>query len=119
MVEGIPEIADSLVVDTGSLTDATGTLFLFVVLAPGVALDAQLKQRIAREVRRNLSPRHVPDRILSVPAVPRTLNGKKLEVPVKRLLLGGASATVASRDTLANPEALDAFARLAEQLRSG
>lgn len=59
----------------------------------------------------------MPDQILSVPAVPRTLNGKKLEVPVKRLLLGAAAESVASRDTLANPEALDAFARLAGELR--
>ncbi len=117
VVERIPEIADSLVVDTGSLADSTGRLYLFVVLAPGAALDDALKKRLASEVRRDLSPRHVPDEILSVAAVPRTLNGKKLEVPVKRLLLGAAVATVASRDTLANPEALDAFAQLAVELR--
>ena len=119
VVERIPEIADSLVVDTGSLEDATGTLYLFVVLAPGAALDLDLRRRLATEVRRELSPRHVPDQILSVPAVPRTLNGKKLEVPVKRLLLGASAATVASRDTLANPTALDDFARLALELRKG
>ncbi|MES1175385.1 MAG: acetoacetate--CoA ligase [Myxococcales bacterium] len=117
VVEQIPEIADSLVVDTGSLADATGTLYLFVVLAPGSTLDSDLRRRIASEVRRELSPRHVPDQILSVPAVPRTLNGKKLEVPVKRLLLGAAPSSVASRDTLANPAALDDFARLAAELR--
>ncbi len=118
VVEQLPEIADSLVVDTGSLTDANGTLYLFVVLAPNARLDEALKKRIASEVRRQLSPRHVPDEILSVPAVPRTLNGKKLEVPVKRLLLGADVAKVASRDTLANPDALDAFAALAIQLRA-
>ena len=118
VVEKIPEIVDSLVVDTGSLTDATGTLYLFVVLSPGAELDATLKKRIASEVRRELSPRHVPDQILSVPMVPRTLNGKKLEVPVKRLLLGAAADTVASRDTLSNPAALDHFAALALQLRN-
>lgn len=117
VVERIPEIADSLVVDTGSLADATGTLYLFVVLAPGAVLDLALHQRLSGEVRRELSPRHVPDQILSVPAIPRTLNGKKLEVPVKRLLLGAPAASVASRDTLANPEALDAFAELARQLQ--
>jgi acetoacetyl-CoA synthetase len=116
VVEGIPEIKDSLVVDTGSLKDATGTLYLFVVLAPGAELDNALRRRLATELRRELSPRHVPDQILSVPAVPRTLNGKKLEVPVKRLLLGAAKASVASRDTLADPQALDDFARLAEAL---
>jgi acetoacetyl-CoA synthetase len=116
VVEQIPEIVDSLVVDTGSLSDATGTLYLFVVLAEGAVLDATLKKRIQAEVRRELSPRHVPDQILSVTAVPRTLNGKKLEVPVKRLLLGAAAEKVASRDTLANPAALDEFARLAAKL---
>ncbi len=118
VVEQFPEIADSLVVDTGSLTDANGTLYLFVVLAPNAVLDDALKKQIASGVRRELSPRHVPDEILAVPAVPRTLNGKKLEVPVKRLLLGVDAAKVASRDTLANPDALDAFARLALTLRA-
>ncbi|MEO6602706.1 MAG: acetoacetate--CoA ligase [Polyangiaceae bacterium] len=119
VVEQIPEIADSLVVDTGSLADATGTLYLFVVMAPGSALNLDLRRRIASEVRRELSPRHVPDQILAVPAVPRTLNGKKLEVPVKRLLLGAPPSGVASRDTLANPAAFDDFARLAVELRKG
>lgn len=119
VVEQIPEIADSLVVDTGSLADGNGTLYLFVVLSSGATLDPDLRRRIASAVRRELSPRHVPDQILSVPAVPRTLNGKKLEVPVKRLLLGAAPEHVASRDTLANPAALDDFARLARELRKG
>jgi acetoacetyl-CoA synthetase len=118
VVEQIAEVADSLVVDTGSLAEATGTLYLFIVLAPGVALDATLKKRIASEIRRELSPRHVPDQILAVAAVPRTQNGKKLEVPVKRLLLGAEAAAVASRDTLANPAALDEFAALAKELRA-
>ena len=117
VVEQLPEINDSLVVDTGSLSDVTGTLYLFVVLAPNAVLDEGLKKRIASEVRRQLSPRHVPDQIVSVPAVPRTLNGKKLEVPVKKLLLGADATKVASRDTLANPDALDAFAVLAGTLR--
>src|SRR6187549_3786258 len=117
VVEQIPEIVDSLVVDTGSLSDAAGTLYLFVVLAPGALLDTALRRRIANDVRRELSPRHVPDQISSVPAVPRTLNGKKLEVPVKRLLLGASPESVASRDTLANPSALDDFAALARELR--
>ena len=117
MVERIPGILDSLVVDTGSLADSTGKLYLFVVLAAGAVLDEALKKRLASEVRRGLSPRHVPDEILSVAAVPRTLNGKKLEVPVKRLLLGAAAESVASRDTMLNPAALDAFARLAGELR--
>jgi acetoacetyl-CoA synthetase len=117
VIEQIPEIAESLVVDTGSLADAAGTLYLFVVLAPGATLDVDLRRRIGAAVRQQLSPRHVPDQIMSVAAVPRTLNGKKLEVPVKRLLLGASVETVASRDTLADPAALDEFARLAVELR--
>jgi acetoacetyl-CoA synthetase len=118
VVEGIPEIADSLVVDTGSLDgDALGKLWLFVVLAPGVALDSELKRRLKDVIRRDLSPRHVPDHVVAVAEVPRTLNGKKLEVPVKRILLGTAPEKAASRDTLKNPAALDPFVALAKDQR--
>jgi acetoacetyl-CoA synthetase len=117
VVERLPEITDSLVIDTGSLEgDAVGKLWLFVVLAPGVALDHALEHRIKDVVRRELSPRHVPDTIRAVRAVPRTLNGKKLEVPVKRILLGAPPEKVASLDTLADPSALDAFVELAREL---
>jgi acetoacetyl-CoA synthetase len=118
VVEALPEIADSLVVDTGSLdADAVGTLWLFVVLGPGVTLDHDLEKRIKSVIMKELSPRHVPDAIRAVAAVPRTLNGKKLEVPVKRLLLGADPKKVASRDTLQDPAALDAFVSLAATLR--
>jgi acetoacetyl-CoA synthetase len=118
VVEGIPEIADSLVVDTGSLDgDALGKLWLFVVLAPGVALDSELKRRLKDVIRRDLSPRHVPDHVVAIAEVPRTLNGKKLEVPVKRILLGTAPEKAASRDTLKNPAALDPFVALAKDQR--
>lgn len=114
VVEGLPEIVDSLVVDTGSLdADALGKLWLFIVPAPGLELDAELKRRIKDVIRRDLSPRHVPDRIVAVAEIPRTLNGKKLEVPVKRILLGTAPEKAASRDTLKNPAALDPFVELA------
>jgi len=117
VIEGLPAIADSLVVDTASLEgDAVGKLWLFVVLAPGATLDHALERHIKDVVRRDLSPRHVPDQIVAVRAVPRTLNGKKLEVPVKRILLGTPPEKAASRDTLADPSALDAFVELA---RSG
>jgi acetoacetyl-CoA synthetase len=112
VVEGLPEIADSLVVDTGSLEDAVGKMWLFVVLRDGVELDAALKRRIKDLLRAELSPRHVPDELRAVSGVPRTLNGKKLEVPVKRILLGADPAKVASRDTLANPGAFDDLVRL-------
>jgi acetoacetyl-CoA synthetase len=116
VVEALPEIADSLVVDTGSLSDSSGTLYLFVVLAPSNQLDHALKKRIAAAVRGELSPRHVPDEILAVSAIPRTLSGKKLEVPVKRILLGTAPERAASRDTLQNPQALDEFVAIANTI---
>ena len=112
VVEAMPEIADSLVVDTGSLEDAIGKMWLFVVLREGATLDTELKRRIKDLLKGELSPRHVPDQIRAIAAVPRTLNGKKLEVPVKRILLGEPPTKVASRDTLANPAALDALVAL-------
>jgi len=116
VVEAIPEVADSLVVDTATLDgDAVGKLYLFVVLADGASLNVELERKLKQAVKTELSPRHVPDAIVAVPAVPRTLNGKKLEIPVKRILLGAAPDEVASRDTLANPEALDAFVALANK----
>jgi acetoacetyl-CoA synthetase len=113
VVEGLTEIADSLVVDTGGPEDASGTLWLFVVLREGAALDADLVKRIKTAIRSELSPRHVPDEIRQVAVVPRTLNGKKLEIPVKRILLGQDPAKVASKDTLADPRALEPYAALA------
>jgi acetoacetyl-CoA synthetase len=119
VVEAMPEIADSLVVDTGSLEDAVGKMWLFVVLREGARLDTVLKRRIKDLLRSELSPRHVPDQIRAIAAVPRTLNGKKLEVPVKRILLGAEPAQVASRDTLANPQALDALVALVKAEKNG
>jgi acetoacetyl-CoA synthetase len=118
VVEAMPEIADSLVVDTGSLEDAVGKMWLFVVLREGFELDADLKRRVKDLLKTTLSPRHVPDQIRAITAVPRTLNGKKLEVPVKRILLGEEPSKVASRDTLANPAALDALVDLVDEERS-
>jgi acetoacetyl-CoA synthetase len=82
---------------------------LFVVLADGVALDAALKDRINRAIRAALSQRHVPDDIVAVPAVPRTLTGKKMEVPVKRLLQGRPLAEVAASGSTSDPQALEWF----------
>jgi len=106
------------VVDTGSLEDAIGRMWLFVVLREGVELDATLRRHIKDVLRAELSPRHVPDEIRAVKAVPRTLNGKKLEVPVKRILLGAEPAQVASRDTLSNPAALDELVALVKSERA-
>jgi acetoacetyl-CoA synthetase len=90
---------------------------LFVVLGDDAQLDDELVARIKRRVREDCSPRHVPDEVVAVAAVPRTLSGKVLEVPVKRILMGTPAEQAASRDSLANPEALDAFVALARQGR--
>jgi acetoacetyl-CoA synthetase len=104
----VPEVVDALAVDLPR--DGTpGWLVLYVVLTQGARLDDALVDRIKTRIRENSSPRHVPDEITAVPAVPRTLSGKLLEVPVKRILMGAEPSTVASRDSLANPEALDWF----------
>ncbi len=116
VVEALPEITDSLVVhlDPGPGDDAgMGRLVLFVVLSPGVVLDDALRATIAGALRAELSPRHVPDEIRAIPVVPRTLSGKKLEVPVKRILQGVPAAQAAARDALADPSALDVFVALA------
>ncbi|MBV9006915.1 MAG: acetoacetate--CoA ligase, partial [Solirubrobacterales bacterium] len=81
----------------------------FVVTGDGFRFDEPLRDRIAAALRDQLSPRHVPDTIVAVAAIPRTLTGKKLETPVKRILLGAQPGNVASRDALAQPEALDSF----------
>jgi acetoacetyl-CoA synthetase len=106
VVEELPEVADSLVVDTGEL-------LLFVVPAQGVAFDEQLERRLRTAIRTGLSPRHVPDRIVAVPAVPRTLNGKKCEVPVKKILSGIPVDKAVARDSLADPGSLEPFVALA------
>ena len=110
VVENLPEVADSLVVDTGQL-GADGRLILYLVLADGSDLDDELTGRIKAALRAALSPRHVPDEIHQVPGIPRTLSGKKLEVPVRRILLGTPVADAADPDALANPEVLAWFGR--------
>jgi acetoacetyl-CoA synthetase len=115
VVEQLPEVDDALIVHLEDATGGPGELILFVVMRDGARLDAALRARISDLLRSELSPRHLPDAILAVPAVPRTLTGKKLEAPVKRILCGEAAARVASRDSLANPEALDAFVALARR----
>jgi acetoacetyl-CoA synthetase len=88
---------------------------LFVVLRDGETLGDELVASIRRRVREDCSPRHVPNEIRQIEAVPRTLSGKVLEVPVKRILTGTPADQAASRESLANPEALDYFVRLAAE----
>jgi acetoacetyl-CoA synthetase len=115
-VEGVADVRDSLVIDLEN-PDGTASMYLFVALEPGVTLDEALKERIRAHIRAVLSPRHVPDDIIAIPDVPRTLNGKKLEVPIKKILRGVSPEKAANRDAMANPETLDAFVELAAQLQ--
>ncbi|GAA1560513.1 acetoacetate--CoA ligase [Actinomadura kijaniata] len=108
VVEAFDEIADSLVIDTGRL-GREGLLLLYVQLAEGAELTDDLVARLKRELRSALSPRHVPDEIHVVPGVPRTLSGKKLEVPVRKILLGTPVEQAANPDSMANPETLRHF----------
>lgn len=115
VVEELPEIRDSLVVDLEFL-GRDSFMPLFVVLQGGVVLDDALKQRIAQAIRSKASARHVPSEVYAVAEVPRTLTGKKMEVPVRKLLLGAARDKVASPDAMVNPASLDFFETLARTL---
>ncbi len=109
-VEAFDEIGDSLVVDTGRL-GAEGRLILYVVPAEGSELDDDLKNRLRAALRAQLSPRHVPDEIHQVPGIPRTLSGKKLEVPVRKILQGTDPEQAADPNALADPDVLRYFGR--------
>jgi acetoacetyl-CoA synthetase len=119
-VATVPEVLDALVVDVprGERTDAAGGkelwMGLFVVLSEGAELDEDLQQTIKRRIREDCSPRHVPNEILVIDEVPRTLSGKVLEVPVKKILMGTAPEQAASVDSLANPASLNYFVTLAK-----
>jgi acetoacetyl-CoA synthetase len=112
-VLAVPEVLDALVVDIPR-PGTEGWMPLFVVLRDGAELDAELSAEIKRRIREQCSPRHVPDEVFQIREVPRTLSGKVLEVPVKRILMGTPPGEAASRDSLANPAALDYFVELAE-----
>ena len=110
------EVADSLVL---GLETSGGDYFmpLFVVLTDGLELDAGLKKKINAKIRRTLSPRHVPDEIYAISEVPRTLNAKKLEVPVKKILAGLPVEKAVNVDSMANPDSIDFFVELAKKIR--
>jgi acetoacetyl-CoA synthetase len=114
-VLGIDAIVDALVVDIPR-PGTEGWMPLFVVLREGAELNDELRREIARRVREHCSPRHVPDEVFAIAGVPRTLSGKVLEVPVKRILIGIPPEKAASRDSLSNPAALDYFVELASSL---
>jgi acetoacetyl-CoA synthetase len=107
-VEGLSEIRDSLVVDLEFL-GRDSFMPLFVVLMPDCVLDEALRKRINEAIKSQVSPRFLPDEIVEIREVPRTLSGKKLEVPVKKLLLGSAAEKVVNRDSMSNPNSFDFF----------
>ncbi len=115
-VEAQPEVLDSLVVDLEYL-GRESWMPLFVVLREGLVLDAALEARLRQAIREGLSARHVPNQIFQVPAVPRTLSGKKMELPVKKLLMGAAPEKVLNRDAMASAHSIDWFLDLAAQRR--
>ncbi len=114
MVEDIPEVLDSLIV---GVEHPGGKYYmpLFVVLREGVVLDDALKTKIKRSVRERISPHHVPDDVVAIKEVPRTLSGKKMEVPVKKLFLGLPIEKAVSVDAMANPQSIQFFIDFAEQ----
>jgi acetoacetyl-CoA synthetase len=113
----LEEVLDGLVVDLPrGEGDEELSMWLFVVLRPGLVLGDELRGRVKRRIRVDCSPRHVPDEIVQIEEVPRTLSGKVLEVPVKRILMGATPTEAASLDSLSNPAALDYFVGLAGTL---
>jgi acetoacetyl-CoA synthetase len=112
VVEGLDQVRDSLVIDTSALGAEDGALLCFLVLAPGASL-AEVEPVLRATLRAELSPRHVPDRFVEVAEIPRTLNGKKCEVPVKKILSGVPVDRAVSRGALANPAALEPFVTIA------
>ena len=115
VVEALPDVAESLVVDLEGL-EGRSYMPLFVVLARGAKLDEALKKKIRQKIREELSPRFVPDEIFAVREIPRTLSGKKLEVPIKKILMGAEPASALSRDSLSNPDSIDRFVEVAKHL---
>jgi acetoacetyl-CoA synthetase len=113
-VLAVEDVVDALVVDVPR--DGAGWMPLFVVLREGAELDDALVARIRARVREDCSPRHVPDAVVAVAEIPRTLSGKVLELPVKKILMGTPPERAASRDSLANPAALDFFVAFAQEL---
>ncbi|MEW2508065.1 acetoacetate--CoA ligase [Amycolatopsis sp. NPDC047767] len=115
VVEEMPEIADSIVVHLEDAGGGPGELLLFVALRSGTRLDDDLRVRIGKTVRSQLSPRHVPSEIVQLPAVPRTLTGKKLETPVKQILLGRSASELVTSGTVAGYAGITAVAELARR----
>lgn len=115
VVEAVDEVVDSLIVDLEML-GRPSMLLLFVVLKEGCSLTPELQEKIRAVIKEKVSPRHAPDRLYQVQEIPKTLNGKKLEVPVRRILLGHPLEKAVNIDSVANKKALAFFIRLAKEL---
>jgi acetoacetyl-CoA synthetase len=113
-VEALPEVLDSMVVDLEYL-GRESYMPLFVVLRPGLALDHAMRMKINDAIKTALSPRFIPSDIFLVAEIPRTLSGKKQELPIKKLLLGQPLEKVVNKDAMANPDCLDWYVALARQ----
>jgi acetoacetyl-CoA synthetase len=116
VLERLPEVADSMIIDT-SFGAETGELVLFVTLNDSYELTPDLEARLRATLKREVSPRHVPDRIVRVPEIPYTLTGKKCEVPARKIVQGRAAETVMSLGSLRNPESVPAFVAAVEEIR--
>jgi acetoacetyl-CoA synthetase len=117
IVEGLPEVLDSLIVGV-ELPGGKYYMPLFVVLREGIELNEDLKRSIKNSLRSSISPHHVPDEILPIPEVPRTLSGKKLEVPIKKLLMGIPIEKAVSMDAMSNPQSIHYFTAVADKVRA-
>jgi len=115
-VESISEVTDSMAVELEG-PGQEGEVVLFVTLTPGRSLDPELEAKIRGRIKTDISPRHVPDMVVEAPGIPRTLSGKKLEVPIKRILMGGDPSAVVDRDSLAEPGHIDFYVELAKRWR--
>ncbi|MED4905677.1 acetoacetate--CoA ligase [Parageobacillus thermoglucosidasius] len=117
VVEAIDEVLDSLIIDL-EMMGRTSFMPLFVVLNPGAVLDEALKEKIRQAIRQNVSPRFVPDEIYQVKQIPKTLNGKKMEIPIRKLLLGFPLEKAVNLGSMANPESLEFFMELSAKLEN-
>ena len=115
-VESLPEVRDSLVIDL-ELLDRTSYMPLFVVLSGSAILNDDLKERINQVIRQDISPRHVPDEIIRIEEIPYTLSGKKMEVPIRRILLGHPPEKAVNPGAMRNPESIDVFVKLEQEGR--
>lgn len=118
IVENLDEVADSLVIDL-EVMGRQSSLLLFIVLDHAVQLTDQLKAKIREQIKTTLSPRFMPDEIYAVEQIPKTLNGKKMEVPIRKLLLGFQLEKAINPDSMSNPESLTFFQSLVQEGRTG